>query len=250
MVGYILCTSPRSGSTLLCGLLAATGRAGDPDSHFHQPSLAAWLADYDLRRDDFADEDAALSAVFAAALARGRGGTDVFGMRLQQHSFEFFNTQLARLYPGRDSDVARLRAAFGDTVFIHLTRDDKLAQAISFIKASQTGLWHRARDGSELERLSSPKPPVYDAGLIAAQIAEFEAAEVQWLRWFATEGITPLRLRYEDLAADPGGVLAQVLAALSLPAILADGVVPGVARLADATSRDWAARFRRDAGPR
>ncbi|MBT6203829.1 MAG: sulfotransferase, partial [Rhodospirillaceae bacterium] len=37
---YVICTSPRSGSTLLCSLLAATGLAGNPCSHFHDPSIS------------------------------------------------------------------------------------------------------------------------------------------------------------------------------------------------------------------
>ena len=37
---YVLCTSPRSGSTLLCKLLAATGVAGNPDSYFHRPAVS------------------------------------------------------------------------------------------------------------------------------------------------------------------------------------------------------------------
>lgn len=36
---YVICTSPRSGSTLLCKLLAATGQAGKPKSYFHKPDL-------------------------------------------------------------------------------------------------------------------------------------------------------------------------------------------------------------------
>ena len=50
---YIICTSPRSGNTLLCKLLAATNVAGVPGSHFHVPSLEGWLAAYDLHENDF-----------------------------------------------------------------------------------------------------------------------------------------------------------------------------------------------------
>ncbi|WP_111431716.1 Stf0 family sulfotransferase [Rhodobacteraceae bacterium DSL-40] len=62
-----ICTVPRSGSTLLCGLLAATDGAGNPDSHFHEPSLKGWLNGYALKRTDHASEGDAVRAVFDAA---------------------------------------------------------------------------------------------------------------------------------------------------------------------------------------
>ncbi|MEM7269766.1 MAG: Stf0 family sulfotransferase, partial [Pseudomonadota bacterium] len=44
---YVICTSPRSGSTLLCSLLKASGVAGAPESLFHEPSVEAWRAYHD-----------------------------------------------------------------------------------------------------------------------------------------------------------------------------------------------------------
>lgn len=238
---FVICTSPRSGSTLLCGLLKAAGQ-GQPASLFHEPSLEAWLADYGLAEQGFASEVEALRAVFAAAVAEGRGATDVFGLRLQRRSFGFFSEKLRLLHPGFDSDAARMRAAFGRVLFIHLTRGDKLGQAISLVKARQSGLWHRNADGSELERLAPPQEPVYDRAEIARQRAELVGFDQEWLDWFAAEGLVPLRIRYEDLSADPRAELARVLQALGRDPAGAD-VEPPVAKLADAVSADWAARF-------
>jgi hypothetical protein len=39
---YVLCGTPRSGSTLLCEMLAATGVAGRPNSYFRQEDVEAW----------------------------------------------------------------------------------------------------------------------------------------------------------------------------------------------------------------
>ena len=247
---YILCTSPRSGSTLLCGLLAATGRAGNPDSHFHEPSLAQWLEDYNLAPGSFAAERDALAAVFDAARTRGSGDTGLFGLRLQRHSFGFFLRKLDVLHPGLACDRDRIRAAFGETLFLHLTRSDKLAQAISYVKAGQTGLWHRAPDGTELERLAPQAAPVYDADAIARQIREFTAFDAAWRDWFAREGIAPLQLSYDALSADPATALAGVLDALGLDRGLAAGIRPPVAKLADATNRDWTTRFLAEGGSR
>ncbi len=156
---YIICTTPRSGSTLLCNLLAETRVAGVPESYFHRPSVESWLQSQGLRRSDFVTEEDALTAVLESVRQAGAGGTGLFGLRLQRGSFDFFQQQLARLYPDAPDDVARIEAAFGPTLYVHLTRTDKLAQAISHVIAEQTGLWHRAADGSELERLSAPEAP-------------------------------------------------------------------------------------------
>ena len=240
---YVICTSPRSGSTLLCRLLGATGVAGKPGSHFHEPSISAWLDYYGLT-DKAGDNDRhVLKRIFDAARAHGTAGTDVFGLRLQRHSFDFFVKQLDVLHPGLASDRARFEAAFGRTFFIHLTRPDKLDQAVSYIKASQTGLWHQAPDGTELERLAPPQKPVYDAAKITRQIAEFEAFDEAWDAWFSKEHIEPLRLTYDGLSADPNGTLANVLDRLGLDRRIAANIHPGIAKLADATNREWVSLY-------
>lgn len=95
---YIICTSPRSGSTLLCSLLAATGWCGAPDSYFHKPSLTDWLADFKLNGADYRDEKRAMAAVIEAAKMRGRSGTEIFGLRVQRDSFAYLIQQLALVH--------------------------------------------------------------------------------------------------------------------------------------------------------
>ena len=172
---YVICTSPRSGSTLLCKLLAATGVAGNPDSYFHRPSISGWLEDLGLARDPSASDRELLEAIFRTAIAKGTLDTGIFGLRLQRHSFDFFIKQLLVLYPGRSNCVECFQAAFGQTLFVHLTRRDKVAQAVSYVKARQTGLWHAAPDGTELERLSPPQKPAYDASEIRTCVEEMTA---------------------------------------------------------------------------
>lgn len=241
---YIICTSPRSGSTLLCKLLGATKKAGAPDSHFHTPSLATWLKTYKLDNKAFASELDTLQAIFAAALQRGTADTGMFGLRMQRGSFKFFMQQLANLYPDETNDVARIEAAFGKTLFIHLTRPDKLDQAISLVKATQTGLWHQAADGSELQRLSAPQEPFYDSAEIARQIAELSALELEWLNWFEQEDLHPLQISYDELSSNPAGKLEAVLDALGLDRDFSRGIKPPVKKLADSTNLDWADRYR------
>lgn len=245
---YIICTSPRSGSTLLCRLLSQTGVAGHPDSYFHEPSLKAWLGQFSLPHGPNLPERELLDSVFRAAIAEGSRDTGVYGLRLQRHSFDFFAGKLAVLHPELSGDAQRLAAAFGRTSFIHLTRNDKLEQAISYVKADQSGLWHMSSDGTELERLAPPRAPAYDADRIRRELERFTACDRDWDAWFDRERIDPLRISYEALSDAPRETLRSVLDFLGLDRGAANGVEPDVARLADETSRQWADRFRKEHG--
>ena len=240
---YMICTAPRSGSTLLCKLLAATQSAGNPCSHFHSTSLVDWIDDYELEGDRFASEQMALQAILDAGIERGKGGTDVFGLRMQGGSFDFFLQQLGILFPECLNDVDRIEAAFGPILYIHLSRPDRLGQAISRVLAEQTGLWHRHSDGSEMERLAPPKEPRFDARAIERHIAEAIAHDDAWEQWFAREGVDPIRISYDALSKDPKAVLAQLLFALNLDPAQAQYVEPPTAKLADALSLKWRGQY-------
>ncbi len=230
-------------------LLSATGVAGHPQSYFHVASVTAWADALGHAIDPAAPPRAQLEGIFHATKLAGRAGTGLFGLRLQATSLDFFLEQLAILHPDHADDVARITAAFGPTRFIHLHRKSKLDQAVSLLMATQTGLWHAAEDGSEIQRRAPPAEPVYDADKIRDAIAEMEHCDRLWEDWFARAGVAPLRLAYETLAEDPRAVVGQVLAALDRQADLPGALSIPTMRLANATNRDWIARFRaEDAG--
>ncbi|MEP3279923.1 MAG: Stf0 family sulfotransferase [Stappiaceae bacterium] len=240
---YIICATTRSGSTLLCRLLSETKVAGNPNSYFHVPSVSAWMRALNVTDQQTASEKENLETVIEAARLAGRGGTDIFGLRLMRKSFDFLMEKLALLHPGLPSDAARFEAAFGRTGYIHLTRSDKVAQAVSLVMATQTGLWHKASDGTELERTAPPQEPTYNADEIAGHVAELKSYDGDWEQWFEQQRIDPIRVSYEELSANPGDTLRQILMRLGLDPEMAKGISPGVAKLADETSRSWVERF-------
>ncbi|MEM9230090.1 MAG: Stf0 family sulfotransferase [Pseudomonadota bacterium] len=240
---YMICTSPRSGSTLLCRLLAATGLAGKPGSHFHAPSVQRWLQSFDRPTEGYESDLDAVRAAFDAAITYGTDGTDIFGLRMQRPSFEFFMRQMTAVFPGYVRDSERIEAAFGPTLFIQLSRQNKLDQAISYVKATQTGLWHKAPDGTEIERLSEPREPFYDSAEITRQMHTFVGHDAEWSDWFDRQRIEPLNLTYDALSADPTATLARILQCLGLDSNAARKVTVPVAKLADNTNRIWAQRY-------
>jgi LPS sulfotransferase NodH len=241
---YIICTTPRSGSTLLCTLLAATARAGRPDSFYHAPHIMQQWADAwglsDARPGSSMEYDA---AYLAATLCEGRGDTPVFGMRLQHAYLAPLMVTLARLYPGARSDTERFARAFGQLRYLYLTRTDKVAQAVSLVKARQSGLWHRNADGSERERTAPVSAPNYDPVAIGREVADFTQADRAWCQWFANERIEPLRLVYEAFAPEPALTVRKICRSIGIEPPAAD-IHAGVARLADGINSDWAARYR------
>ncbi|MEO1538120.1 MAG: Stf0 family sulfotransferase [Pseudomonadota bacterium] len=241
--GYVICTAPRSGSTLLCRMLAATGVAGDPESLFHRPSLDDWAKRIGVARAPDASDAEFAREIFRAAIETGRGDTPVFAFRQQPHALRFLCDTLRELIPEAKTDAARLARVFGPLRYVHLMRDDKLAQAVSLVIAEQSGLWHRNADGSDYERLAPPKEPVFDPDAIAAAIEDFVIHDRKWNLWFAANDIEPYRLGYEDLIAAPEAELSRLLAWLDLDSSRAQGVQPPLARLADDVNRDWMDRY-------
>lgn len=242
-MGYrslILCASPRSGTTLFCDLLTATGAAGRPASYFRAEDIAEWAGRMGLPFDEGpAFERAYLDAV----VKRGTGETGTFALRLMWPSLAELMARLELVFPGLVDDAARLEAAFGAPLYVHLSRRDKVAQAVSRLKAHQTGLWHMGADGTERERTAPHHAPVYDFERLAGFVAEADTADAEWNRWFDRHGITPVRVSYEDVAADPRAALAEVLSALGRDPALAQRAEIRAAKMADEESRAWVARF-------
>lgn len=221
----------------MCKLLENSGAAGVPASYFHQSSLTDWATGVGT------PAETPLPSVMDRIKVQGRGSGALFGLRLQRHSFAFFCKQLEVLQPNHPTDAARLQAEFGSVRFIHLTREDKIEQAVSFVKAEQNGLWHKAPDGREIERLAPHSTPIFDAEAIETKHAEFLAADAAWRAWFDAQSIAPLTITYSALAANPRDILSQVLQDLGCPAQAAQNIEVPTARLADETSREWIKRF-------
>jgi LPS sulfotransferase NodH len=255
---YLVCATPRSGSTLLCEMLRATGRAGNPLEHFEtlrssglprQPrqyftdlpdaAVHALLAETDPGTPDVRGPEAWWNGVLAA----GQGEDGTWGGKLMWgHVPDLLDR--ARGLPGlAGADLETiLRALLGNPRLVFVTRADKLSQAVSLWRAAQSRSW-RAGVGERRET-----ELVYSFAAIdhlRRQLSEHEAA---WADWFAGSGISPIQVAYEELDAEPRQVVAGVAEALELEA----GQVPNppLTRQRDELSAAWLERFEREAGER
>ena len=199
-----------------------------------------WKLDQPVSRDNVDDNRAYLAAMRVAGMA----ATGVFGLRMMWRSTEDAAACLRTACGNRDDLASNLQRVFGPMVFIHLSRRDKLAQAVSLVRAEQTGLWHLAADGSERERLAPARPPVFDADHIRRTEVELRCHDRKWSEWFDQNRIVPVRMWYEDTAADHSAALATVLRALGFVAAAHANIGAETARMADAISASWIARMR------
>ena len=241
---YILAATPRSGSTLLCDLLSATGVAGQPQSYYRREDIPDYAREWDVPLPHEIGAEAFERSYLEAVRRAGAAQTGIFGLRIMWPTVAELSARLSAIHPGPVDYAARFELAFGRPLYIHLSRRDKIAQAVSLLKAQQGGLWHRAADGTERERTSPPAPLVYDADRLAGMVEALDGGDGAWNDWFSRLRIQPLRLTYEGLSARPQAALAQVLSALALDPRIAAAIDARTAKLADETSFEWAHRFR------
>jgi trehalose 2-sulfotransferase len=242
----IICANPRSGSTLLCDLLESTGVAGRPTSFYRQQSISDWARQLDVGPSEKMERLEFERAYLAAIHKEGTGGTGIFGLRLMWDTVEGLVERLGMIYPDAPGDFALFERAFGRPLYLSLTRQDKVAQAVSLVKASQSGLWHLASDGSERQRSKEHEHPAYDADAIGAEVTSLTKDDVAWQEWFAQQGISPLCISYEDLATNPKAMLAKILAALGRDPNIAMSIEPATARMADEETDRWIERYRNE----
>jgi LPS sulfotransferase NodH len=194
----IVCSSPRTGSYLLCEAMRQAG-IGVPHEYLNTPTIEVlskrWGLRAPTRRDrglaqwflSARDQDAALAA-YLDALQRRRSREGVFAAKIQYWQY------LGYLHndPGR--------ALLDGAHFIYLYRNELLDQAISLRLAKLTGQW--GADGT-VTTDARRNGDFFDLGAIDRDIENILREEAGWRRFFARCGISPLALAFENLRADP-----------------------------------------------
>jgi trehalose 2-sulfotransferase len=252
---YLVCATPRSGSTLLCEMLRETGVAGHPVEHFEvlrHSSLPRQPREYFVGCanshvlellapvEPSHPSTEAPERWWARIVAEGTTPNGVWGGKLMWGHVEDFLSR-ARELPGlADADLAQaLSALLNDPKFIFVTREDKVAQAVSLWRALQTQAWRA-------DNAPNGDGAAYDFEGIDHLAVQLQADEDAWRDWFAGTGGDPLTVAYEALDAAPRATVAQVLAELGLDEAVAPR--PPIARQRDDVSEEWIARYQRERG--
>ena len=234
--GYIICSTPRTGSTLLCDLLTSTGVLGRPESYFRPPDEVAWATRFAVATDGdrVRDYPAFVRAVrVAATTANG-----VFAARIMWGSMHRIAAGLAK--PSGRADRTLLEDVLGRLAFVHLSRDDTIAQAVSWARAEQTGYWQQG---------DTPQgPPRADVEQMVEILGSITAHNASWRAWFAGNGIEPHHLSYEQLVAEPRDAVAGIAAQLGVEVPAGWRPESRHRKQADRTNEDWATLLRAAVG--
>jgi trehalose 2-sulfotransferase len=211
--GYILCGYARTGSTLLCKALQATGRLGYAQEYFNP--VAIELAPGERYPADRLGQITEIAR-------RGTSANGLYGLKMFADQFDAL-------------DGFDWIGALPDPLFIHLERQDALAQALSHVRATGSGQWSSAQPTGAIAQ--------YDEAAILDELSRNATYRGRWQMFFARNGITPLWLTYEDVVADLPGTVRRVASLLDVE--LADPLpkLDVIDRQADSISDDWRARF-------
>ncbi len=92
--------------------------------------------------------------------------------------------------------------------FVYVSREDILGQAVSYVRAQQTNQWRSTHPASGRA--------MYDESFIARTLEQLVLDETRWRTYFARNGLTPLKLTYEELTRAPQEAVARIASRLGL----------------------------------
>ena len=162
---------------------------------------ADWARDWSILRGDGGFD---WQVDLKAALAAATGGNGLCGLRLMWNLLGELAAEPGGAAAG--DQAALLARTFGPISFVQLSRRDGVAQAVSRHRAEASGIWHLG-----IEAAAHRVEPRNDFARITGYLGEVAAENAAWDDWFAANAITPLRVAYEDLSADPAAATQAVL---------------------------------------
>ena len=247
----MLACTPRVGSHLLSEALTSTGVAGHPREWLPRFTADALpLTPRDRLRlvtqpPSQETYDAAIDGAYVEnVLASGTGDNGVFGIVIHWFVLQDAVRRLRAFFETSESAPHRvLSAAFPNLSYVWLKRRDKIAQAVSWYTAIQTGTYvgrHVEADPELEQRLR------FDYAQIRYLLSALTAFENGWGSYFSASGVKPLVIHYEDLSAQYVTATRSVLDFLQLDAAGADIALPKREKYADARSREWIEQFKHE----
>jgi LPS sulfotransferase NodH len=223
-----ICSTPRSGSYLLCRHMINAG-LGVPHEYFNPIVMGQMAPRLGLqddiagltfwprgrkdrllmrRRGDPAAELAFLEKYLPKLLAR-RCQNGVFAAKTHFRDFQ------------RTLDNPLGRELLKDGLFIHLYREDVLKQAVSEHFAQLTGRW-----GIDDTITTTPaeSPEFFDVEAVDRALNDLAEQDRGWRVFFGRRGIAPISISYERLCEDPFAFVKAIARRLDIdPATLGHG---------------------------
>lgn len=212
-----ICSTARSGSYMLCRYMVNAG-LGVPHEYFN-PIIMREIA-----------PRLGLQQVSRLKWRPRSPWNDLFGKAARSAEVNFLGDYLGALVPRRcqsgvfaakihfdhylkvlDNEVGS--ALLDGGLFIHLYREDLLAQAVSTHFANLTGRWGV---DETITTVPAAHPNFFDVEMINRHVEQIAEQNRGWRVFFGRNGLSILSMSYERLCADPYGFVALISRRLGL----------------------------------
>jgi trehalose 2-sulfotransferase len=277
---YLVCATPRSGSTLVCHALEETGVAGRPEEYFEalrHSGRPRRPEEYFLGVEDQSIRDhlgersvgsdpqprsplwsrAAYDRYLEWAFEAGTTDNGVFGAKLMWGYFGEFVSLLRNIPARRDVPLAELMpTVFPDLTFVRVVRANKVRQAVSLWKAVQTATWREDQASAKAASVEDDGSPPYRSFAEAHRpqlrfhyraidhlLDQLLIEEASWDAFFEHSGIKPILVLYENFAADYETSTLNLLERLDLTCADDFEFEPRMKRQSDRINDDWTKRY-------
>lgn len=240
---YVICATPRTGSSYLCEALANVPGAGAPGEWFG-PSMIhkrahEWGIGTPKSTGDAPDITSPSSYVDNVRTDAWENGA--LAIKVHWDQVEWCRNQL-RIDP---LDVV---AKYSDVKYVRIYRKDIIAQTISSFIASATKVFSvRAGDpirpNEEFENTEHVEPG-YDFESLLMVLSHLASSEFGWTPYFDSTNVVPYELSYEQLDQDLTATVNRVLQHFG---VAPRGTITSpLVKLRTDTNRMYAERFRLD----
>jgi LPS sulfotransferase NodH len=277
---YIVCATPRSGSTLVCHALTETGVAGRPEEYFEalrhsgrprrpeeyfvgveDPSIRDHLGERAVGSEPQPRSPlwsrAAYDRYLEWVLEAGTTPNGIFAAKLMWGYFGDFVSLLRNVPAYRDVPLAELLSTvFPDLTFVRVVRANKVRQAVSLWKAVQTATWREDQASAKAASLEDGDSPPYRSFIeehrpqlrfhyraIDHLLEQILIEESRWDAFFEHCGIKPMLVLYENFAADYETSTLRLLERLDLAPPDDFDFEPRMKRQSDLVNDDWVKRY-------
>ncbi|WP_026793727.1 MULTISPECIES: Stf0 family sulfotransferase [Planktothrix] len=188
---YVICTTPRSGSNLLCDLLAASKVMGNPQEFLNVDSMLSPFC----KKNGLVDTESKvnLESYIKLVMEKFSSQNQVFGMKALFDQLEPF------------LELNSTRQFLQNSKFIWLVRQDVLAQAVSMYIAQATDEWTSLNEENNRQQENKNRRDTlkYNQEKIDKKLKYLTRYNLKWLEFFAINKIEYLTVFYEDIFKNP-----------------------------------------------
>lgn len=223
MKALLILTDIRSGSTWVGKLMSGTGKLGNAKEYLRID-----------RHQDSGDPE----QVFESILKEARTENGVFAVKIFPHDLRAFHNHFGY-------DFIDRCCAEHDVSILILERRDRLGQAISAVRASQTNRWAATEPVSEIPETPETQEH-YDFRAIMREINRVSESMAFWRTYVAVRDLPFVFEFYEDILDDNAAFLRRIgdRLGIELPSDLPTATTMHIQR--DGTTDQWRTRFLSD----